>query len=250
MLEFQANIIKKRGEMAIKREKLSELVRKKLRKIVKDKPTGFKLPSENELAKQFAVSRSTIREAVSTLIAERLILVRQGKGLFVRSEQKDPVLGAKESLEDKDKLWYAYSISNLLESSNIIDIASDISEVQVSKLEKNLKRFVDCTEKEVNKQVRLQQLMEIDHEFHFLLASFSHNSFLLAFLDYLFTRIRESRCHFLDSAEKEQRMIWEHRSIVEALSKGTGLAAKALMQGHLENYLEYLGYEQGNFQKK
>ncbi len=235
--------------MAIKREKLSELVRKKLRKIVQGKPTGFKLPSENDLAKQFSVSRSTIREAVSTLIAEGLILVRQGKGLFVRSEQKDPVLGAKESLEDKDKLWHAYIMSNLLECNNIIDIASDISEDQVNRLEKNIKRFVDCTEKEVDQEKRLHTLMEIDHEFHFLLASFSHNSFLFAFLDYLFIRTRASRRYFLGSAEKEQRMIWEHRSMVEALAKGTGLAAKALMEGHLDNYLEYLVHELGNFKK-
>ena len=236
--------------MAVKREKLSELVRKKLRKIVLNKPTGFKLPSENELAKRFSVSRSTIREAVSSLIAEGLILVRQGKGLFVRGEQKDLALGDKVTLEDKDKLWHAYTISYLLECKNISDIASDISEVQVNKLEKNIKKFVDCTEKEVDNERRLHTLIEIDHEFHLLLASFSHNSFLFTFLDYLFIRIKESRRYFLGSMEKEQRMVWEHRNLVEALVKGTGLAARALMEGHLKNYFEYLTHELGDFKKK
>ena len=236
--------------MAIKREKLSEVVRKKLRKIVLDKPTGFKLQSENELAKRYSVSRSTIREAVSTLIAEGLIIVRQGKGLFVRSEHKDPVLGNKVALEDKEKLWSACNLANLLECHNIVDVAANISESQIEKLEENLRKFVACTEKEVDQEQRLQKLTDIDHEFHYLLASFSTNSFLFAFLDYLFVRIKKSRRFFLGSAEKEQRMIWEHRSMVEALSKGTGIAANSLMKGHLENYLDYLSHELGDFKKK
>jgi len=236
--------------MAIRREKLSEIVRRKLKRIVEDKPTGFKLQSENELAKKYSVSRSTIREAVSTLVAEGLIIVRQGKGLFVRSEQKDPVLGNKVALRDKEKLWNACKLANLLECNNIIDVAANISESQVAQLEQNLRKFVDCTEREVNEEVRLQKLIEIDHEFHYLLARFSKNSFLFAFLDYLFVRLKKSRRFFLGSAEREQRMIWEHRGMVEALAKGTGIAANSLMKGHLENYLEYLTYELGEFKKK
>ena len=179
-----------------------------------------------------------------------LIIVRQGKGLFVRSEHKDPVLGNKVALEDKEKLWSACNLANLLECHNIVDVAANISESQIEKLEENLRKFVACTEKEVDQEQRLQKLTDIDHEFHYLLASFSTNSFLFAFLDYLFVRIKKSRRFFLGSAEKEQRMIWEHRSMVEALSKGTGIAANSLMKGHLENYLDYLSHELGDFKKK
>ncbi len=44
---------------------------------------GYKFPSEKKLAKEFNVSRITIREALSYLERESLINRRQGKGTFV-----------------------------------------------------------------------------------------------------------------------------------------------------------------------
>jgi GntR family transcriptional regulator len=46
-------------------------------------PTNSRLPSEDELVKQFAVSRTTIRTAIQSLIARGLISIRRGKGTFV-----------------------------------------------------------------------------------------------------------------------------------------------------------------------
>jgi molybdopterin/thiamine biosynthesis adenylyltransferase/DNA-binding transcriptional regulator YhcF (GntR family) len=46
--------------------------------------TGEKLPSERELMKQLEVSRATLREALRSLVENRLIEVRPGVGSFVR----------------------------------------------------------------------------------------------------------------------------------------------------------------------
>lgn len=48
---------------------------------------GDALPSENELAKLFSLSRPTIRRAIERLDREGFILRKQGIGSFVRSEQ-------------------------------------------------------------------------------------------------------------------------------------------------------------------
>ncbi len=45
--------------------------------------SGFKFPSEEKLAKEFKVSRITIREALSRLEKEALITRQRGKGTFV-----------------------------------------------------------------------------------------------------------------------------------------------------------------------
>jgi DNA-binding FadR family transcriptional regulator len=47
-------------------------------------PVGARLPSENELADRFGVSRTVVREAVSRLKSESLVESHQGKGVFVR----------------------------------------------------------------------------------------------------------------------------------------------------------------------
>ncbi|MGE0004419.1 MAG: GntR family transcriptional regulator [Parvibaculaceae bacterium] len=53
------------------------------RQVVSTMDPGTKLASENSLAKEFGVSRDTIRQALSLLLAERLITRTHGRGSFV-----------------------------------------------------------------------------------------------------------------------------------------------------------------------
>jgi GntR family transcriptional regulator len=46
---------------------------------------GQKIPPEFELCREFGVSRITIRRAVKTLVDERLLYTKQGKGTFVHA---------------------------------------------------------------------------------------------------------------------------------------------------------------------
>lgn len=55
---------------------------------------GHKLPNEFELAQQFSVGRSTIREAVKALTSKGILEVRRGDGTYVKSHsarQGDPL---------------------------------------------------------------------------------------------------------------------------------------------------------------
>ncbi len=66
---------------------------------------GAKLPSEYKLAELFGVGRSTIREAVKSLVSKGVLEVRRGAGTFVRSTEMavDDPLGLAQ-FEDKYKL--------------------------------------------------------------------------------------------------------------------------------------------------
>ncbi|MFD9963647.1 GntR family transcriptional regulator [Amycolatopsis sp. NPDC058986] len=46
---------------------------------------GERLPSEHDLAAQYAASRPTVRRAIAVLKAEGLVVSEQGRGMFVRS---------------------------------------------------------------------------------------------------------------------------------------------------------------------
>src|SRR4030043_738737 len=48
---------------------------------------GNKIPSENELADRFNVSRLTVRQAISQLIQEGFLNSRRGEGTFVTNNE-------------------------------------------------------------------------------------------------------------------------------------------------------------------
>ncbi len=58
---------------------------------------GDRLPSEYRLADEFVVSRATVREAVRALIADGLLITRQGQGTFVAA--KPPIDSGLEELD-------------------------------------------------------------------------------------------------------------------------------------------------------
>lgn len=65
--------------------KISEVIKQRLEDLILDgefKP-GQKLPPERELARQFNVSRPSLREAIQQLEARGLVARRQGDGTFV-----------------------------------------------------------------------------------------------------------------------------------------------------------------------
>ena len=69
-----------------KRVKLSEQTSQRLYESIVEEgryPPGSKLPNENELSEALAVSRTTLREAISYLVAQGVLEIRRGKGTFV-----------------------------------------------------------------------------------------------------------------------------------------------------------------------
>ncbi len=56
--------------------------------INKEYDSGEKIPSENDLAYKFEVSRLTVRQAIAQLIEEGLLRSKRGEGTFVTGDQK------------------------------------------------------------------------------------------------------------------------------------------------------------------
>jgi GntR family transcriptional regulator len=55
-------------------------------------PPGAALPSESRLAERFEVSIGTLRKAIDELVAERIVVRRQGRGTFVATHSQSRLL--------------------------------------------------------------------------------------------------------------------------------------------------------------
>ncbi|WP_029684642.1 pyruvate dehydrogenase complex transcriptional repressor PdhR [Tatumella saanichensis] len=83
----------------IRQPKLSDAIEQQLESLIREgslRP-GEQLPPERELARQFEVSRPSVREAIQRLEARGLLLRRQGGGTFVQRDLwqslSDPLVG-------------------------------------------------------------------------------------------------------------------------------------------------------------
>lgn len=75
----------------IKKQTLAEQMAETIRELILsgELEGGAALPIEPELARQFGVSRAVVRDATRILMAQGLVEVRQGRGVFVTQPQNE-----------------------------------------------------------------------------------------------------------------------------------------------------------------
>ena len=100
---------------------LEEYIKEKI--VSQEWPKGHKIPSEMELAKFFKVSRSTVRHAISNLVADGILVRKQGLGTYVTKPSFEgnfvkfyfpSQFGSFHKLLDIKKVEASYSISEFL----------------------------------------------------------------------------------------------------------------------------------------
>ena len=70
----------------MQKENLSQRTAETLKKMIVEEQKykyGEKLPNENELSQELGISRTTLREAIRTLISVGILVVKRGKGTYV-----------------------------------------------------------------------------------------------------------------------------------------------------------------------
>lgn len=130
-----------------------------------------KLPNENELGKELGVSRTTIREAVKTLVANGVLTIERGRGTFVTSNpgaQNDPFGIAY--LEDKKNL-----VLNWFEVRLILEPAS-VRLVTERANNEEIREIIEYEQKTAKLILAGEAYAEADQQFHAAIARATHNS--------------------------------------------------------------------------
>jgi GntR family transcriptional repressor for pyruvate dehydrogenase complex len=156
---------------------------------------GDKIPSENELAQTFQVSRFSVRTAIQRLIALGILESYQGGGTYVAQQNGRQVVNPLiTELTVNPK-----SIAELLELRRTIEVAiceyaaqrADKSDLE--KMERILGDMSSAAERE-----QIRQFCKADVEFHLALASASKNSIFL----YIYEMIRDTIYnHFINQTK-------------------------------------------------
>lgn len=196
---------------------------------------GDKLLPVHQLAEQFQVGRSAVREALSALRAMGLIEMKQGEGTYVRNF--DPSSLTK-SLNNK-LLMKKEDILNLLEVRKVLEVGA-VRAAAAKRTEANLqnmKQWLDEMAKSIGDEKAGEKA---DFHFHMGIAESSHNNILLELMNHVSEMIAETigesrRIILYGEQTTSERLLEEHQSIYDAVLKQDVELAQQAMLDHLIN---------------
>ncbi|MEW9503095.1 FadR/GntR family transcriptional regulator [Jeotgalibacillus marinus] len=226
----------------VKKTKLSHQILIQLKKMIQDEifPSKSKLPSENELAKMFGVSRAPVREAISVLVASGLVECRQGGGNYVNEVSLVNLLDSA-TLE----MVSVEEVYDLLEMRTIVETAAvSLAATRHTKKDlANIKMALDEFSKTINDEQTIGD--EADFLFHQEIVNASKNSFIIQTVGNLRELYKQALTFSLKKNVGHKRIreqvFQEHLSIYEAIHLKDPETAAFHMKRHLTNARIKLG---------
>ncbi len=204
---------------------------------------GARLPTEAQLAGQFAVSRAVVREAIARLKADGLVDSRQGAGAFVATR-----LGAATFRMGAGPVAGPRSAADVFELRLIVEAAA---------AERAAVRHTPETLAAIGAALATMEAALADHTegngggavaddaFHCAIAAASGNPLIRRFVEFVsheFSGSREPTWNREGHSEGLARMSQgEHRQLFEAIAGGDPAAARRAAEQHLINAARRLG---------
>jgi GntR family transcriptional regulator, hexuronate regulon transcriptional repressor len=192
---------------------------------------GARLSSERELAVEFKVSRTTVREAMIALEIRGLVEARPGSGIYVSEhpptdpEADDLDIGAFELTEAR----------RLFEGEAAALAAAIITDEQLQEIEAILADML-------SENARKQNEEKADRSFHIAIARATRNAAVTTVVEILWDmRYKSPLC--VDMLERARRAglrprVSEHRRIFAALRERNPKAARSAMRDHLRRVID------------
>lgn len=197
---------------------------------------GDQLPTEQELANMFGVSRNVVREAIARLRTEGVLRSRQGAGVFVTEAQARAAFRIeREELQDVSQFRHLFELRCLLEIEAAGLAASRRGKSDVKSIEVAMKQLSDDANS-----------IDADLNFHRAIARACGNSYIATFISFISEHVRETIAmgrSTLDPDINAQIQVKEHSAIHEAILKGEAAQARAAMRKHLANAAKRLGVD-------
>ncbi|HEY5671637.1 MAG TPA: FadR/GntR family transcriptional regulator [Anaerolineales bacterium] len=197
-----------------------------------DLKIGDQLPAERELAEQFAVSRTAVREAIKALREKGLVEIRLGRGTFVTSGAAGAVrrsLGLL--LKTENGFVNLEEVREILEPEIAALAATRISEEYITAMTEAVETMDTALD-------NVEIFVEADLDFHLALAEATQNPIIPSLMDSIIDLLREQRKRTGNVEGGLARGQYHHKKILEAVIQRDPQAARKAMQDHLQQVRE------------
>jgi len=198
--------------------------------------SGDRLPTERELAEQFQVSRTAVREALKILAQKGLVDMRPGRGTIV-------IDGAHEALQHSLGLVMRLKLGEVGGSNNLVEVR-EILEVEIAALAAER-----ASEQEIAAMQEAVRVMDeslndadafiaADNLFHEALAQATQNALILTLVKSIVNLLSEQRKQIFATRGAPQRGQVHHKSILASVMKHDPEAGRSAMRAHLRQVRE------------
>ena len=200
---------------------------------------GDKLPSEPVLAEQLGTSRPPLREALSALEMFGIIERRGRTGSFVKANTD--TIRHKYQLRELGKNVSPYETlqaRKIVETEIVRTAAETATKKDIEAVQKAFQEMKEKIEK-LGSSLTLEDIISSDIKFHLSIAEATHNSVLIETVRYMVAGLRkklwiEMKIHSTDFRKRFQKLLLEHKEILDALIKKDGTTIGKKMYEHLD----------------
>ncbi|WP_019637512.1 FadR/GntR family transcriptional regulator [Paenibacillus fonticola] len=197
-------------------------------------PPGSRIPTLQQIAKDLAVSVTTVREALRTLESQGNVSIEHGRGMYVRNDPlllEDPTADLKE-LGD-------ISLVKLLEARLLIEpkLAALSAEHATRSQVKQLRALA---ERMVNQMEEGGPFLDTDLAFHHLIAESAQHPVLFRMLESISPLLAEGRKQTNTLPHMRTKASNYHILIAIAIEERHSEQARQLMHSHINDMLEAL----------
>ena len=218
----------------IKRLNVAQTVFEQMRQMIFEGEwtVGQRIPSENELAKRFGVSRASVRQAIQNLGTLGLVYTKVGEGTFV-SEQSigsymNQITPALCLGEDNVRQVMQYRL--IVEPECAALAAKNASPGDIVELEK-------CYNEMIRSGNNIDAATEYDFAFHAKLVEISDNSILLQ-IQLLLQEVLKRTINELTSEFTNDYGVKYHKLVLESVRNHDVERAREYMRKHMQEMLD------------
>jgi len=195
---------------------------------------GSQLPAERDLAKQFGVSRTAVREAIKALQEKGLVDAFPGRGTFVTNGTSNSMRRSLDRIiksGEPDGLAYLVEVREILEPE-IAALAA------VRATEQDLTAMREALDVMDNAGRDSDAFIEADLDFHLALAEAAANPIVLSLIDSIVGLLREQRLRIFRIPGGPECGQDHHKRILEAIQRHDPHEARVAMLAHLSQVRE------------
>lgn len=193
-----------------------------------DLRVGDRLPPERDLAEQFRVSRTAVREAVKALREKGLVDCHPGRGTFITGNTSQVMrhsLGLMVRVDNERGLEYLEEVREILEPEIAALAAARGTKAQTDAMRQALAAMDSALED-------IDRFIQADLDFHISLSEATQNPLIPALVDSIvdLLRVQRERIFLSGGTRRGQH---HHKRILEAVVARDPTAARQAMRAHL-----------------